>query len=288
MDLLLQTLVQGLLVGGAYALVALGMGLTYNVSGIVNFAHGDYLTLAMFLAFGLQAAWALDPYVSVVITFPLLCAAGAVTYHFLLRPVARSHALVVIQLTLGIAFMLQNGLLMTFGGQPLRTPSAFEASILVIGDMLFVRAPQLAAFAVSLALAAALYGVLNFTETGRRIRAVHQNPRAAALMGIDVPRVRTLTFAAGIGILALAGALLLPGTTIWPTQGLRFTVIALMALTLGGLTDFAGIYLGALVIGVAEAVGTVYVSGTSGMILPYAIFVATLLLRPQGLFGRAP
>src|SRR5918911_1569377 len=200
MDLLLQTLVQGLLVGGAYALVALGMGLTYNVSGIVNFAHGDYLTLAMFLA-----------------------------------------------------FMLQNGLLMTFGGQPLRTPSAFEASILVIGDMLFVRAPQLAAFAVSLALAAALYGVLNFTETGRRIRAVHQNPRAAALMGIDVPRVRTLTFAAGIGILALAGALLLPGTTIWPTQGLRFTVIALMALTLGGLTDFAGIYLGALVIGVAEA-----------------------------------
>ncbi len=154
--------------------------------------------------------------------------------------------------------------------------------------MLFVRAPQLAAFAVSLALAAGLYGVLNFTETGRRIRAVHQNPRAAALMGIDVPRVRTVTFAAGIGILALAGALLLPGTTIWPTQGLRFTVIALMALTLGGLTDFAGIYLGALVIGVAEAVGTVYVSGTSGMILPYAIFVATLLLRPQGLFGRAP
>src|SRR5919202_783432 len=263
MDLLLQTLVQGLLVGGAYALVALGMGLTYNVSGIVNFAHGDYLTLAMFLAFGLQAAWVLDPYVSVVITFPLLCAAGAATYHFLLRPVARSHALVVIQLTLGVAFILQNGLLMSFGGQPLRTPSAFEASILVVGDMLFVRAPQLAAFAASLAL-------------------------AAALLGIDVPRVRTLTFAAGIGILALAGALLLPGTTIWPTQGLRFTVIALMALTLGGLTDFAGIYLGALVIGVAEAVGTVYVSGTSGMILPYAIFVATLLLRPQGLFGRAP
>ncbi|MBV9393631.1 MAG: branched-chain amino acid ABC transporter permease, partial [Methylobacteriaceae bacterium] len=90
-----------------------------------------------------------------------------------------------------------------------------------------------------------------------------------------------------IGILAIAGALLLPGTTIWPAQGLRFTVITLMALILGGMTDFAGVYIGALVIGVAEAVGTVYVAGTTGMILPYVIFILVLLLRPNGLFGRA-
>jgi branched-chain amino acid transport system permease protein len=246
--LLLQTLIQGLLIGGAYALIAIGMCLTYNVSGIVNFAHGDFLTLGMFIAFGLQGAAALDPYISVAITLPLLAVLGALTYQYLLRPVARSHALVIIQLTLGLSFVLQNGLLMIFGGQPVRTPSAVEASILVIGD-LFIRTPQLIAFSTSLTL--------------------------------------TLTFAAGIGILAISGALLLPGTTIWPAQGLRFTVITLMALILGGMTDFAGVYIGALVIGVAEAVGTVYVAGTTGMILPYAIFILVLLLRPNGLFGRA-
>jgi len=284
--LLLQTLIQGLLIGGAYALIAIGMCLTYNVSGIVNFAHGDFLTLAMFIAFAFQAAAALDPYVSVAITLPLLALLGALTYQHLLRPVARSHALVIIQLTLGLSFVLQNGLLMIFGGQPVRTPSALEASILIVGDI-FIRTPQLVAFCTSLALTLVLFLVLGYTETGRRIRAVHQNPQAAALMGIDVPRVRTLTFAAGIGILAISGALLLPGTTIWPAQGLRFTVITLMALILGGMTDFAGVYIGALVIGVAEAVGTVYVAGTTGMILPYAIFILVLLLRPNGLFGRA-
>src|SRR5436305_15015585 len=156
--LLLQTLIQGLLIGGAYALIAIGMCLTYNVSGIVNFAHGDFLTLGMFIAFGLHVAAALDPYVSVAITLPLLALVGALTYQYLLRPIARSHALVMIQLTLGSSSMLQNGLLMLFGGQPLRTPSAVEASTLVIGD-LFIRTPQPIAFCTSLSLTMVSFSV---------------------------------------------------------------------------------------------------------------------------------
>jgi branched-chain amino acid transport system permease protein len=286
-ELLIQTVVQGVLVGGGYALVALSLGLTYNVSGIINFAHGDFLTLAMYLALALQAAWALDPYVSTIITFPLLFISGVALYWFLLRPVARSQLLMVIQLTLGVTFVLQNGILMVFGGQPVRVPSDWEASLLIIGDSLFLRTPQVLAFAGSLLLALLLWIVLDHTETGRRIRAVHQNPRAAALMGIDVPRVRTLTFGVGIGIQAIAGALLIPGTPIEPGQGFRYTVIPLMALVMGGLSDFRGIYLAAILIGVTEALGTVFVSGTSGMIVPYALFVLVLLLRPQGLFRRA-
>ena len=243
MDLLLQATVQGVLVGGAYALVALSLGLTYNVSGIINFSHGDFLTLSMFLALAMRVAFRFDPYVSGVLLFPVLFVTGAAVYHFLLRPVARSHLLMVIQLTLGITFVVQNGLLMSFGGQPVRVPSAYEASLILIGDELVLRTPQLLAFAGSLVLALLLWLVLDHTETGRRIRAVHQNPRAAALMGIDVPRLRMMIFGVGIGIQALAGALLLPGQPVEPSLGFRYTVIPLMALVMGGLTDFRGVYL---------------------------------------------
>lgn len=286
-DLLLQTATQGLLAGGAYALLALSLGLTYNVSGIINFSHGDFLTLAMYLALALQLSLALDPYISCWIGFPVLFAAGAGLYRLLLQPVAQSHLLMVIQLTLGVTFVLQNGLLMIFGGQPVRVPSAWEASLLLVGDVLIIRTPQLLAFLGSLVLALLLWLVLDHTEAGRRIRAVHQNPRAAALMGIDVSLVRTLTFGVGIGIQAIAGALLLPGLPIEPGQGFRYTVIPLMALVMGGLSDFLGIYLAALLIGVTEALGTVYISGTSGMMVPYGLFILVLLLRPQGLFRRA-
>ena len=287
MDLLIQAIVQGVLVGGAYALVALSLGLTYNISGIINFSHGDFLTLAMFLALGLQTAFLLDPYVSGFLMFPVLFVLGAAVYHFLLRPVARSHLLMVIQLTLGITFVVQNGLLMAFGGQSMRVPSAYEASLILIGDDLVLRTPQLIAFIGSLILALLLWLVLDHTETGRRIRAVHQNPRAAALMGINVPRLRMGIFGVGIGIQSLAGVLLLPGQPIEPALGFRYTVIPLMALVMGGLTDFLGVYLGALLIGVTEALGTVYISGTSGMMVPYGLFILVLLLRPQGLFRRA-
>jgi branched-chain amino acid transport system permease protein len=286
--LLLQALIQGLLIGATYGFVSLGMGVIYSVSGVINFAHGDFVTLGMFLCYSLWGALALDPYLSAVITFPLFAGLGALFYRCIIRPVAVAgvHMLMIIQVTLGISFIIQNGLLMTFGGQPLRTPSAVEARLLFIGNAVVVRWPLVIAFVVSVVLAAAFYWILQRTDLGRSIRAVHQNPRAAALMGIDVPRVRTITFAAGVSSLAIAAALLLPGTPAHPGMSLRYTVITLMVVILGGMTNFLGILLSGIVIGISEAIGTVYVSGISGMMLPYAIFVLGLLFRPQGLIGR--
>ena len=131
MDLLEQALVQGLLIGGAYGMIALGMGLTYGVSGVVNFAHGDFLTLGMFLALALFFTFSFDPYVSVIVTFPLLVLLGAGVYHLVIRPVVGGQVLMVIQLTLGISFVLQNGLLMIFGGQPQRAPAWIEGEAAV-------------------------------------------------------------------------------------------------------------------------------------------------------------
>ncbi len=194
--------------------------------------------------------------------------------------------LMVVQLTLGISLVLQNGILMVFGGQPARTPSVVESKLILLGDVV-LRLPHVIAFVISFVLAIALYVMLRSTDFGRSIRAVHQNAHAAALMGINVGRVQVLTFALGIGILALAAALLLPGTPIQPTQGLRYTVITLLVVVLGGMTNFVGIMLGGLIIGIAEAFGTIYLEGPLGLLMPYLIFVAIMLFRPQGLTWKS-
>jgi branched-chain amino acid transport system permease protein len=286
-DLLLQAVVQGLLLGATYGFVALGMGIIYSVSGVVNFSHGDFVTAGMFLCYSLWASFALDPYVSIAICVPLFAIVGAMLYRFLIRPIVGAHLLMIVQLTLGISFIIQNGLLITFGGQPLRTPSVFEAKLIFVGDSLVMRLSLTVAFIVSVTLAGLLYWVLQKTDLGRSVRAVHQNARAAALMGINVTFIRSVTFAAGFAILAIAAALLLPGTPAHPGMGFRYTVITLMVIILGGMTNFMGILLSGFAIGISEAIGTVYLSGVIGMMLPYFIFIVVLLFRPQGLLGSA-
>ncbi len=282
MSELYQAVAQGILIGSTYGLLALGMGLVYGVSGVVNFSHGDFISLGMFMCLALYSALSLDPYASVIITVPVMAAIGALVYRFLIRPMVGHQFLMVVQLTLGLSLVLQNGILMTFGGQPARTPSVVESKLIILGDVV-LRVPHLIAFAISIVLAGSLYVMLRSTDFGRSIRAVHQNAHAAALMGVDVGRVQVMTFALGIGILALAAALLLPGTPIQPTQGLRYTVITLLVVVLGGMTNFVGILLGGLLIGLAEAFGTIYLEGPLGLLMPYIIFVLVMLFRPQGL-----
>ena len=286
MEELLQAVVQGFFVGSTYGLLALGMGLVYGVSGIVNFSHGDFVTLGMYLCFALFSAFSLDPYVSIIIVLPVMTLVGAIVYQYLIRPIAGRRLLMIIQLTLGLSLLLQNGLMMAFGGQPTRTPSMIESKLFIVGDVV-IRGSHLVACLASFALALLLYFVLRSTDVGRSIRAVQQEPRAAALMGVDVGRVQVMTFAIGIGILAIAAALLLPGLPIQPNQGLRLTVITLLVFVLGGMTNFVGIMLGGIVIGIAEAIGTIYMTEVLGQLLPYLIFIAIMLFRPQGLVWRS-
>jgi len=131
----LQALTQGLLVGSTYGLLALGMGLVYGVSGVVNFAHGDFIALGMFMCLALYSALSLDPYVSIIITVPVMMGVGALVYRYLLRPMVGYKFLMIVQLTLGLSLVLQNGILMVFGGQPARTPSAVESKLWILGEV---------------------------------------------------------------------------------------------------------------------------------------------------------
>ena len=281
----LQVLVQGLLIGATYGLLALGAGLVFGVSGLVNFAHGDFVSLAMFVCLALYGSLGLDPYLSLVITFPLLVTIGGLLYWYLIRPIAGHHLLMIVQLTLGISFVLQSGILMSFGGQPLRVPSAIESELLIVGDVV-MRVPQIIAAIVSFILAGSLYAMLRWTDPGRCIRAVNQNAHAAALMGINVQRVRLWTFALGMGLVAIAASLLAPGAVVQPDQGFRYTVITLLAMVLGGMTNFVAIMAGGIVLALAESFGATYLANTLGLVLPYAIFVIVMIVRPQGLVWR--
>lgn len=285
MDMLMQALVQGILIGSAYGIVALGLGLIYGVSNTINFAHGDFLSLGMYICFTLYTAFALDPYLSMAISMPILAVVGGIVFYVFIRPILNTHLLMIVQLTLGLTFILQNGLLMVFGGQPHKVPSFIDNDLLVTGGII-MRLPLLVSAGVCVALAVLLYAMLTYTDFGRSIRAVNQNPRAAALMGVNVTAVRVGVFALGFALLAIAGALLLPGLQIQPSMGLRYTVITLLTLVLGGMTNFIGILLGGLTIGVSEAIGTTFLSGVAGMILPYVIFIIIMLFRPAGLLGK--
>lgn len=284
MDILLQAVIQGVLIGSTYGLIALSMGLMYSVSGITNFAQGDLMVLCMFVTLTAASLLGLDPYVSVLITIPLVIAVTALIYRYLIQPI-NSQQLMVIQLTLGLMFVIQNSLLMAYGGNFHRVSSMLDGEIIVIGDFAVIQTSLLVSFVTTWLLAALLFWTLGYTDFGRSVRAVHQNARAAALVGISVRRTQLVVVSLSGAILAIAASLLVSGRPIHPAEGLHYTIVALMPFVLGGMGNLLSILVSGIIIGVAETVGNVYLNGPLGFAVPYVVFIAILVFRPQGLFG---
>jgi branched-chain amino acid transport system permease protein len=283
-DILLQAVIQGVLIGSTYGLIALSMGLMYSVSGITNFAQGDLMVLCMFVTLTAASLLGLDPYVSVLITIPLVIAVTALIYRYLIQPI-NSQQLMVIQLTLGLMFVIQNSLLMAYGGNFHRVSSMLDGEIIVIGDFAVIQTSLLVSFVTTWLLAALLFWTLGYTDFGRSVRAVHQNARAAALVGISVRRTQLVVVSLSGAILAIAASLLVSGRPIHPAEGLHYTIVALMPFVLGGMGNLLSILVSGIIIGVAETVGNVYLNGPLGFAVPYVVFIAILVFRPQGLFG---
>lgn len=284
MDILLQAVIQGVLIGSTYGLIASSMGLMYSVSGITNFAQGDLMVLCMFVTLTGASLLGVDPYVSVLITIPLVIAVTALIYRYLIQPI-NSQQLMVIQLTLGLMFVIQNSLLMAYGGNFHRVPSMLDGEIIVIGDFAVIQTSLLVSFVTTWLLAAILFWTLGYTDFGRSVRAVHQNARAAALVGINVRRTQLVVVSLSGAILAVAASLLVSGRPIHPSEGLHYTIVALMPFVLGGMGNLLSILVSGIIIGVAETVGNVYLNGPLGFAVPYVVFIAILVFRPQGLFG---
>ena len=285
METLLLAVVQGIMMGSVYALIATGLTMVFTVTKLLNFAHGDLMVLAMYVCLALYAGFGLDPYVSIVITLPLMLGLGFLIFYFLIKPVLRASFLMVIQLTLGMVFIIENGLRLIFTANYQTVPTFISASKVYFGPVI-IETPVFIAFLVSASIAIIFYWVLKYTDFGRAIRVIGHSPETAALMGINLRRVQMIVFAVGIMLLGPVGPLVIPKFAMEPYMGLHMTLFCFIILVVGGAGNFLGALVGGLVIGVAESVGYLYVGTSMAPALPYAIFILILLFRPQGLLGE--
>lgn len=279
-----QVVLSGLLIGGIYALVAIGLNLIFGVLRIINFAHGEYLMLAMYAAYWL---WRLgiDPYVAVLLVVPMMALFGAVTERFLIRYTLTAHAHVKIFVTLGLAIALQNLALLLFGADYMSVHTPYQTMTVTLAG-LAVSVPRLVACVVMLAAAAGLHLFLHNTDFGKAIRATAQDSITARLMGIDVERIYMVTFAIGAALVGLAGCLLTPVYYVFPSVGTDFVLVAFVVVVLGGLGSLPGAVVGGLLIGVIEQLSGFLIATSLRQIVYFVLFIGVLAVRPAGLFGQ--
>lgn len=284
--ILLQTGISGLLFGSVYGLIAFGLTLVFALTRLLNFAHGSFMLLAMYGSMALSQRFGIDPYLSVLIHVPVFFGIGYLLYRWIFAGLMESELIVVVQLTLGFVFIIQSALQLTFTADPQTVRTFATNSRLAFGDIV-IRTPLIIALVTAAVLAAALFWMLQRTDFGRFIRASVQDPVAAALMGIDVNRVRILAFSIAIALLGIAGPLAIPMWVLEPAAGMEITLFGFIVVVLGGMGSFVGAFVGGLIVGVAEAYGNFFLPGTLAPVVPYALFILMLLFRPSGLFGEA-
>jgi branched-chain amino acid transport system permease protein len=282
--LVTQSVVTGLLLGGVYALVSIGLTLIFGVLGVINFAHGAMLSLSMFIVYWLATNLGLSVYLATLVAVPVMLGFGYLVQRGLLNKLtmAGSHEGPLL-VTLGLSLLIINLLLMVFGGRPLSVPGEVEGSLRIFGAIATYE--RLIAFAGAALVALVVTLLLKKTSFGMSIRAVAANSQGAALVGVNVGRVYALTFGIGAACVAVAGGLVSPFLSLTPTVGEQFTILAFVIVVLGGLGSVVGAVVGGIVIGLVQTVGALYLPGTGSLILVFAVFVLVLLFRPQGLFG---
>ena len=283
--LILQAIVSGLLLGGVYSLICVGLTLTFGVMRIINFAHGEFLMVAMYATYFFAVGFKLEPYAAIVVVLPGLYLFGVMVFYFLIRPIQSRDPLNQMLLLVGLSLVLQNGALALFSPDTRALQSSLLYSKIELGDVI-VGTPMLIAFAVSIIVTLALYWQLRFTEFGRMIRAAASDRGAAELMGINVNRVNMLSFGMGVGCLGIAAPLMMPVYYVVPDIGTFFILIAFVVVVLGGLGNFVGAMLASFLVAIAQSIGALFMPGSTAPVLPFLLFVLVLLFKPEGLFGR--
>lgn len=285
MDTLLSVLLSGLLLGGIYSLVAIGLNLIFGVIRVVNFAQGEFVMLGMYATFVCYTALHVDPYLAIPIVFPLLFVFGMLVQRFILQRL-QNEPMMQIFATFGLLMLLQNLVLAVTGGTAFSIRTPLSGMAVAVGPVQ-VSVPRVIALAAVTVVAVALQWGLRNTMTGKAVRAVAQDRRAARLMGINVERTYMLTFGVGAGLAGMAGTLLAPIFTLSPGIGGNFILAAFAVVVLGGLGSVAGAYIGGFLIGMTEALAGFYLDPALKQATWFAIFIVMLVVRPNGLFGLA-
>src|SRR6516165_2538287 len=284
--ILVPAVLNGLMTGAVYALVALGLTLVYGVLHIINFAHGALLTAAMFAAFFAYSLFGIDPYLAAVILTPLYFALGYGLQRFVIGPAAQGEDRNFLLVTLGLAIVIENALLYAFRADTRTINLPYAFNVIDIGNA-FLAVPKVIAFGAVIVVALALWAMMQWTDTGKAIRAVAKEELGAELSGIDVAHIYAVTFGLGTACVAIAACLLIPTYYVNPTVGEAFVLIAFTIVVLGGMGSVPGALIGGLAIGVVESLAGFYFGESLGQVGIFLIFIAVLLVRPRGLFGAS-
>jgi len=286
MTIFLQSLLSGVLIGGAYALIGVGLTIIFGVMRIINFAHGDLVMLGMYASYFLFTLGNVDPFVSVIFVFPALFLFGAILQKTVINRVLNALPQNQILLTIGIGLILSNTMMLLFTSDYRIISTTYSSGSFRLGDI-SVSTPLLLSFVITAAVTAVLYWFLLKTDTGQAIRATAQDRDAAQLMGVNVKRMSILATGIGAGLAAVAGSLISPTYYIFPQVGQPFTLKAFVIVVLGGMGSVMGATVGGIIIGATESLAGAYISSGLKDLVVYVLFLLILLFKPAGLFGKS-
>jgi len=287
LDVALQFLVNGLVTGSFYALMALGLAMIFGLMEVVNFAHGEFFVMGGVVAYAFCNVLGVDFYLTIVIVVALMFAFGAATDYLLIRPLRGQHLLSTALVTIGLSIFLINTMLLTFGTSPQGLDAPFSRKPIIIGEIVITEG-RLFAIVVGAVAIVATHILIQKTRLGRAMRATFQQKEAAALVGVNVERVYTLTFALGTAMAAIAGVLLGAVFVIHPSTAELATLKAFVVVILGGMTNLPGAVAGGLLLGVVESLWGGFVSTGYMDVIGFALVIFILLFRPYGLFAPRP
>ena len=280
-----QLLFSGLLIGSIYALMSIGLTLIFGVLRVVNFAHGEFLMLAMYGAWAITHFLGLNPYVAIVAIVPGMFLFGIVVHRLMIAPALDKPHLVVVFVTMGLSIVMQNVALMFMSADLWDVPPLLGGRSFTFGP--FYAKPELViGFAVAVASTFALRWLLKTTYLGKAIRATVQDGEAAMLMGIPVPRIFLITFAGGSALVGLAACIMMPLFSVFPTVGLNFVLIAFVIVVLAGMGSIEGALLGGICIGVVQSMSSYYIAPAYGQMFFFILFLLVMVFRPAGLLGQ--
>ncbi|MBI5066899.1 MAG: branched-chain amino acid ABC transporter permease [Deltaproteobacteria bacterium] len=288
MIVFLQSLLSGVLVGGVYALIGIGLTIIFGVMRIINFAHGDLLMVGMYLTFFIFTLLGIDPFLSILVSIPLMFLLGAFLQKVFINRVLNALPQNQILLTIGLGLVMSNTAMLLFTSDYRILTTSYSSGSVSLGG-LSISTPLLLSFLITAAITAFLYWFLLKTDIGQAIRATAQDRDAAQLMGINVKRMSVLATGLGAALAGTAGALISPTYYIYPQVGSAFTLKAFVIVVLGGMGSIIGATMGGIIIGVTESLAAVTPFIGSGLkeAVVFLLFLLVLLFRPAGLLGKS-